>query len=234
MSSNLAYSLNTQLSRLTGAAGEKHNPWEENPRQIEIVTSRAQRRARPRLAYALVAVGGLMVIFLAQLMLSIALSNGAYTISSLQVENRNLGRVEGSLNESLEVAGSTQNLAANAQSLGMVSTTAPAFLNLQNGSVIGAAVAAPAASASTSQIANSLLTGAPVVNETPPAGALAETDTGTGDAATDTTAATTGSTAGSTAVASTGNSAVSGAPAAADSTPSVASPSGVLPSVTTR
>jgi hypothetical protein len=218
MSSNLAYSLPSEPSRLPASGEEKHNPWRENPRKIEIVTSRSQRRARPRLAYALVAVGGLLVIFLAQLMLSIALSNGAYTISSLLVENRNLGREQGSLSESLEVAGSTQNLAANAQKLGMVATTVPAFLSLETGVVTGSAVAAPESTADASLISNSLLSGLPLIDDPGTAaveGVVAtETDTGTGAA--------------QAPVAET-----LGAPSAGVSAPSVAS-SGTLPSVTTR
>jgi hypothetical protein len=187
---NLAFSL--------PAPSPRSRDEQENPRRIEIVTSRAQRRARPKLAYALVAVGGLTLIFLAQLLLSIALSNGAYQISSLLVEKRDLGRVEGSLSEQLELVGSTQNLAANAQMLGMVGTSAPAFLRLSDGAVIGSAVAAEAASTDAGSIANSLLSGvalvenpATVTEEVPVASsgtavdtaAIAgstETDTGTG------------------------------------------------------
>lgn len=186
MTTNLAFSLPT-LPHPADSSGDQ-----ENPRRIEIVTSRAQRRARPRLAYALVAIGGLLGIFLAQLMLSIALSNGAYEISTLLVEKRDLGRVEGSLNEQLELVGSTQNLAANAEKLGMVGTSAPAFLRLSDGAVIGSAVAAGEATANSSVVANSLLTGIALVEDpatvvAPPAQDAAaasstptETDTGTG------------------------------------------------------
>ncbi|PRY68533.1 hypothetical protein B0I08_104235 [Glaciihabitans tibetensis] len=190
MTTNLAFSLPASSPRSVGE--------QENPRRIEIVTSRAQRRARPKLAYALVAIGGLTMIFLAQLLLSIALSNGAYQISSLLIEQRDLGRVEGSLNEQLELVGSTQNLAANAQNLGMVGTSAPAFLRLSDGAVIGAAVAAESATTPSGSIANSLLAEVALVEnsaistEQAPAatadGALdtaalpnsTETDTGTG------------------------------------------------------
>ena len=183
---NLAFSFPDSSPRTPGE--------QENPRRIEIVTSRAQRRARPKLAYALVAVGGLTLIFLAQLLLSIALSNGAYQISSLLIEKRDLGREEGSLSEQLELVGSTQNLAANAQSLGMVGTSAPAFLRLSDGAVIGSAVAAEAATTDPGIIANSLLAGVALVDTTatvteePPVAAegtelntaSTETDTGTG------------------------------------------------------
>jgi hypothetical protein len=187
---NLAFSL--------PASSPRRSDQQENPRRIEIVTSRAQRRARPKLAYALVAIGGLTVIFLAQLLLSIALSNGAYQISSLLVEKRDLGRVEGSLSEQLELMGSTQNLVANAQMLGMVGTSSQVSLRLSDGAVFGSAVAAEAATTDSGSIANSLLTGVPLitnpatVTEEVPAPAVGteldtaaipgstETDTGTG------------------------------------------------------
>jgi len=233
MSSNLAYALPSRSPRQTQPGEPQGNPWNENPRQIEIVTSRAQRRARPRLAYALVAVGGLMVIFLTQLMLSIALSNGAYDISRLLIENRNLGRTQGALNEQLEVAGSSQNLAANAQQLGMVATStsaSSAYLDIATGTVFGETVAATGGAADPSLIANSLLANLALIGDAPTA--PTETDTGTGVVA-DTGAATaTTGTASGTSTAS--NSAVAGAPSTTAVEPSVPSTAGVLPSPVTH
>jgi hypothetical protein len=223
MTTNLAFSLPT-LPRTAETSGDQ-----ENPRRIEIVTSRAQRRARPRLAYALVAIGGLLGIFLAQLMLSIALSNGAYEISTLLVEKRDLGRVQGSLNEQLELVGSTQNLAANAEKLGMVGTSAPAFLRLSDGQVIGSAVAATQATTNSSVVPNSLLAGvalleepstavvAPVADAEPAASAPTETDTGTGGT-----------------IVATPGSAATGASTTGTSAPSLTSTSGALPSPVTH
>lgn len=223
MTTNLAFSLPT-LPRPAETSGDQ-----ENPRRIEIVTSRAQRRARPRLAYALVAIGGLLGIFLAQLMLSIALSNGAYEISTLLVEKRDLGRVQGSLNEQLELVGSTQNLAANAEKLGMVGTSAPAFLRLSDGQVIGSAVAASKATTNSSVVANSLLAGvalvedpstvaaAPAAEAVPASSTPTETDTGTG-----------------TTVNATSGSAATGASTTGTPGPSLTSTSGALPSPVTH
>jgi hypothetical protein len=223
MTSNLAFSL-PSLPNPAERSSEQ-----ENPRRIEIVTTRAQRRARPRMVYALVAIGGLLGIFIAQLMLSIALSNGAYQISTLLVEKRDLGRVQGSLNEQLELVGSTQNLAANAEKLGMVGTSSPAFLRLSDGQVIGEAVAAGKSSINSSVVANSLLAGvalldpaaaaAPVAAEVEPASSTpTETDTGTG--------------AGT--VTATPGSAESGASAGLSTAPSLTSTTGALPSPVTH
>jgi len=176
MSTNLAYSL---------PSGSPESP--RPTRQIEIVTSRDQRRARPRIAYAMIAVGGLFVIFMAQLGLSIALSNGAYQISSLSVEQRDLGRVENSLTEDLQIVASQQNLAANAQNLGMVSSNSPVYLSMADGRVTGTgAAAAAAAPGSSSAIANSLLASIPLVgstgHETEDDGSLGATVVGAEDA----------------------------------------------------
>lgn len=164
MTSNLAYALPAQ------------SPDEHPRRHIEIVTTRNQRRARPRLVYAVVTVLGLFSILMAQLMLSIVVSQGAYTISSLQLKQKALTRSEQALTDQLAVLSSPQNLAIRAQALGMVSNASPAFLRLSDGTVLGsptaasapvtAAGAAGAAASSGNLIPNSLIS-AP---STPPAG----------------------------------------------------------------
>lgn len=127
-------------------------------RHVEVVTTSVQRRARPKLAYALVGVVGLFAIFLAQLLLSIALSDGAYRISNLVGEKRDLSRTEQSLIEQLELMASSQNLAATAQSLGMVGSTNPAaYLRLSDGTVLGAVTAAAPGALGATTVPNSLL-----------------------------------------------------------------------------
>ena len=113
------------------------------PQRIEIVTTRAQRRARPKSFYAVLAVTAVFGLFLAQLMLSIILSDGAYQISSLQVEQTQLSRTEQALAEELELLKSPQNLAQEAETLGMVlGSGSPAFLRLSDGALVGTPVAA--------------------------------------------------------------------------------------------
>lgn len=136
------------------------------PRHIQIVSTRTQRRARPRLVYAIVTVGGLFAVLLAQLLLSIALSDGAYQIASLQTQQRELVRDAETITEQLNVLQSPQNLAVNAVTLGMVSNTSTAFLRLSDGSVLGSATAASASNRivlgqdRTTLVKNALLTGA--------------------------------------------------------------------------
>jgi hypothetical protein len=140
MSSNLAYAAPLRRPR------EDFQP-EQHPRRVQIVTTRAQRRARPKLVYAVVATAAIFVIFMVQLLLTIALSGGAYTITDLQTQERSLGRVASALGEKLDNLGSAQNLKANAKALGMVGSSSPGFLSLTSGQVRGTASAAPGASA---------------------------------------------------------------------------------------
>ena len=105
-----------------------------HPRHIEIVSTRRQKRARPRVVYAVVAVTGLFIILMVQLLLSIWLSNGAYQISGLQQTQRELARDQQSLGESLNTLQSPQNLAERASALGMVMNTgSQGFLSLSGG-----------------------------------------------------------------------------------------------------
>jgi len=137
-------------------------------RHIEIVASRSQRSARPRLLAAIVTVGGLFAILTAQLLLTIATSNGAYEISSLQREHSELARDQQVLVETLQVLGAPQHLAAEAQEMGMVASESTAYLRLADSVVLGAPAAADASSAlltapdGSPLIPNRLLAGVPL------------------------------------------------------------------------
>jgi len=111
---------------------------DRQPRHIEIVSTRSQRLARPRPIYAVILVGGLFVLFIAQLLLSIVVSNGAYQISSLQGEQRDLTRTADALSEKDDLLASPQALGEAADKLGMTTTgRTPAFVDLASGKVIG-------------------------------------------------------------------------------------------------
>lgn len=194
---NLAYSLPARSPRVPA-------PSPEHPRHIEIVSTRSQRRARPRTVYALVTVAGLFVILMAQLLLSIVLSNGAYQISALQTQQTELSRDAQTYTEQLDVLKSPQNLSARAEALGMVMSTAPAvYLRLSDGAVIGTPTAMQASQAAVVGAAGTL-----VPNSLLPALPAQGADAGT------TTAA--------------------GAPPGAVAAGSVASTPGVLPSPVTH
>ena len=104
---------------------------------IEIVPSREQRKARPKLAYGLTAVLGIIGIISAQLVLSVLISQGAYDLSELTTAKKELGRDAQIVAEDLDRVKSPQFLAANAQALGMVTNANPAYLRLSDGAVLG-------------------------------------------------------------------------------------------------
>lgn len=144
-------------------------PHVEPAPQIELVPQTSGRRARPRVLYAGVTVGGLGALMLSQLLLSIALSDGAYTIDALQTERKEQARAVQQLTEDLGRLSSPQNLAANAEALGMVQNTNPVWLRMSDGAVIGTPAPATGAgvlAAGGSQVANDLLTGVPLVTPT--------------------------------------------------------------------
>lgn len=159
--SNLAYARPATLP-----SREQH----PHPRHIEVVTTRAQRRARPKLAYAVVTVASLFVIFAAQLLLSIVVSDGAYQIEALQSQKKELLRTEQALNERLGLLGATQHLAANAAHLGMVPGAAPIYLDVTTGGIAGApgSVDHGGCGGACNLVANSLLTGMPLTNPAAP------------------------------------------------------------------
>jgi hypothetical protein len=127
---------------------------DSQPRHIEIVSTRGQKRARPKVVYALVAIAGLFVILMAQLLLSIWLSDGAYQISGLQQTQRDLSRDQQALGETLSVLQSPQNLAGQASALGMVMNTgSQGYLSLSG----GVSRAPTAATADTSVAADAAL-----------------------------------------------------------------------------
>ncbi|MEN2737338.1 hypothetical protein ABCS02_06050 [Microbacterium sp. X-17] len=142
-------------------------PARERRSHLEVVSTRSQRRARPRTVYAVTAVSSLLVIVVAQLLLSIGVSQGAYQLSSLQNQQTQLQRSYQAASEDLNRLTSPQNLAANANALGMVSNSNPAYLRLSDGAVLGAPLAATGAAGTVTGgqgnlVPNSQLNGVPL------------------------------------------------------------------------
>jgi hypothetical protein len=128
------------------------------------------RKYRPKLLYAGIAVGALVLIVVAQLALSIGVSNGAYRLNSLQQQQKQLGRDYQASSEAADKLSSPQNLAANADALGMVANGSPVYLRLSSGQVVGSPTPAsgqPAApGATTPLVPNALIDGVPLANAT--------------------------------------------------------------------
>lgn len=169
--------MSTNLAQSRGAAGWVGRPAarpheDERPSHLEVVTTRSQRRARPRTIYALVTVGTLLAIVVAQLLLSIAVSQGAYQIGSLQQTQKALQRSYQAATEDLNRISSPQNLANDANALGMVSNNNPVYLRLSDGAILGTPTPA-AASAGTvtggqgNLVPNALLAGVPLITGAP-------------------------------------------------------------------
>lgn len=175
---------------------------QHRPELVEVTPTAAQRRARPRIGYAVVAVAALGILLLAQLGISMVLSQGAYTLNSLSAEQTNLSRTQQSLSEQLRVLDSPQNLARNAQSLGMIANSTPVYLDPKTGRVYGTPTPAKPdeATASTeNQVPNSLLNDVPLA--TKPGDTSTSKETGTtsttdtsGTSSTKESSGTTGST----------------------------------------
>lgn len=161
---------------------------QSRPELVEVTPTAAQRRARPRIGYAVTAVVALGILLLAQLGISMVLSQGAYTLSALGTEQTNLSRTQQSLSEELRVLDSPQNLARNAQSLGMIANSTPVYLDPKTGRVYGTptpAVADPATASTENQVPNSLLNDVPLAAKQGDTSTSKETGSTTGSAGTD-------------------------------------------------
>lgn len=132
------------------------------PRHLRAVLP-SKRRKPSALAGALTAVCIVLAILATQLGLSIVVSRGAYETRALQLEQRDLLRVERVLSQNLDKLASPQNLAENAAALGMVQNATPATLRLSDSTVLGDLT--PRTSAVTGNIVpNATLTNLPVVD----------------------------------------------------------------------
>ena len=136
---------------------------------IQVVATRAQRKARPRVFYAIVTVGVIFGIIISNLLLSVAVASGAYEIAAMQQSNKELGRSYQTMNQDLDRLSSPQNLAANAEALGMVNNSTPVYLRLSDGAVLGtpepAAATTSILAGAEGAVPNSLLTGVTLVTQ---------------------------------------------------------------------
>ncbi|MGW9629964.1 hypothetical protein ACWGST_04630 [Agromyces sp. NPDC055520] len=130
-------------------------------RRLRPAPERATR-TKPRLGYAIIALGGVAVIIVAQLLLSIAVTQGAYEIDALQMQQATLARDEQKLSEDVDRVQSPQYLAARAEGLGMVPNSNPVLLRLSDGAVVGQPTAAVGGAATSAPLVpNALIDGVP-------------------------------------------------------------------------
>ncbi|MBP1325548.1 hypothetical protein JOF28_000780 [Leucobacter exalbidus] len=112
-------------------------PDEQRRSHLRLAPLARRKLGRSPVVASLVGVGIVLAIFATQLGLSIAISQGAYEARALEVEQRDLSRVERVLSQNVGKMSSPQNLAENAAALGMVQNVRPATLRLSDGAVLG-------------------------------------------------------------------------------------------------
>lgn len=116
---------------------------EEHQRQDEQDTRRrftalprlAPHRG-PKLAHGVVALMGLVAIIVAQLVMSVVLSEGAYELRALQLEQAQVARTEQQLQERVSTLESPQSIAMSAEALGMENGEQRQFIDLASGEVL--------------------------------------------------------------------------------------------------
>jgi hypothetical protein len=173
MSTNLAHSY---LADDPAPARPEERHGADRRNHIRAVPTSASSRTRPRVVYALITVAGLFLIVISQLLLSVGVSEGAYEIAGLEEQQKTLSRTYEDLSVQLDSVASPQNLAANAEALGMVrNTNASVFLRLSDGKVLGVPQAAKATAGSVigagGLVPNALLKKVPLVTQQPQPGA---------------------------------------------------------------
>lgn len=110
---------------------------ERRSRHLRLAPAARRKLGRSPVVASLVGVSIVLAIFATQLGLSIAISQGAYEARALEVEQRDLSRVERVLSQNVGKLSSPQNLAENAAALGMVQNARPATLRLSDGAILG-------------------------------------------------------------------------------------------------
>lgn len=145
-----------------GATSPKRDERADRRARLAPVSAPEGARKSPVLG-AIIAVCVILGIFAAQLTLSILVSQGAYEKRALEVEQRDLARVERVLSQNLDKLASPQNLAENATALGMVQNVHPATMRLSDG-VIQGTLDSTTRAAAPNLIANSQLEDLPIVD----------------------------------------------------------------------
>lgn len=104
------------------------------------MTSGIIRRHDARRFWRAALIVGIIVIALAlKLVVSIGLADGSYRITSLQQQQKQIARQSQTVSEEISALESPQNLAEQAESLGMRPSTQVTFLSLSDGRVLGSA-----------------------------------------------------------------------------------------------
>lgn len=112
-------------------------PAPREPRRLKPVSAPA-RRSKPKLAYALIALGGAAAIGIAQIGLSLAITHDSFVLADLTSQQRELNLQASALEDELAGTSSPQYLAVKAAELGMVVAGSASYLRLSDSAVLGA------------------------------------------------------------------------------------------------
>jgi hypothetical protein len=107
-------------------------------RALRPVETPAVPRRRPRVAYSALAVGGALAIGVAQMGVSLASTQDAFTLANLNNKQHELNLDKRALNDQMVALSSPQALAAKADALGLVIAGSASYLRLSDGAVHGA------------------------------------------------------------------------------------------------
>lgn len=120
------------------------------PSRPDLRVVSASPAAPRRLPFVLLCSFVLAAGLLALLMINMQLASGTYALHDLQVRSTALAQDEEKLREVLAVQESPSVLAKKAQELGLVRGTAPVYLDVSNGTVVGEPTPAPTPTADAS------------------------------------------------------------------------------------
>lgn len=125
-------------------------------RRLEVVEPRLRRR--PAVRYAIVCVVAMLAIVVAQLLLSVVLTQGAYQLERLEDSAIQLQREVQISQVQLQKVSSPQSLATRAAALGMVGDGNPVYLRLSDGAILGAPAEGAAPPTGANLVPNALVT----------------------------------------------------------------------------
>lgn len=103
-----------------------------------------RRKVYSNLRMAVITVLVLFGIIITQILLSIAVSSGAYEIAALKQSNKEAADKVQLIKQQVSYLEAPQHLAEKAEELGMVNSSNPVFLQLSDGGVLGVPQAADA------------------------------------------------------------------------------------------
>ncbi|MBT5576451.1 MAG: hypothetical protein HOJ98_04930 [Microbacteriaceae bacterium] len=112
------------------------------PRATSSTRQKTRADAVPKLRYIVVLLAGIFAILGGQLLLSIAVSGGAYEIASLKSDVRGSEQQLQIVGEEISALVAPDTLATLAGSMGMVPDNNPAYLRVSDGAVVGEAIPA--------------------------------------------------------------------------------------------